>query len=149
MLFPRQTASGSVLVLIAQCYSGRTELHYCTCVSDSVIPRRVTESRVWCGVVVYGYGEQWETGCWGWGGCATAAEIQITQKQTIGRGWGRRKHNDRQGVGFQGMLRAVVRPYRQNEMDSKIVTASQRRALWSLPLQHCLSVRERLSVSGN
>lgn len=62
---------------------------------------------------------------------------------------GRRKPNDRQGVGFQGMLRAVVRPYRQNETDSKIVTASQRRALWSLPLQHCLSVRERLSVSGN
>lgn len=58
-------------------------------------------------------------------------------------------HKDRQGVGFQGMLRVVVQPYRQNETDSKIVTTSQGRALWSLPFQHCLFVRERLSVSGN
>lgn len=88
-------------------------------------------------------------GLWGGAGCATAAEIQITQKQTMGEREGRRKRNDWQGVGFQGMLRVVVRPYRQNETGSKIVTASQRRALWSLPLRHCLSVRERLSVSGN
>lgn len=65
-------------------------------------------------------------------GVVEAVPPQRRSKSPRSKRWGEGRweetHNDKQGVGFQGMLRVVVRPYRQNETDSKIVTTSQGRA---------------------